>query len=100
MAKRNALHYDGTVREIRWTESSEAHIARHNVTPAEVEEVVNMRPRLVEPGRDSTELVLGRTIAGRYLLVVLTEAEDGTSAVVTSRSMNDIERRRFTRLAR
>lgn len=100
MAKRNALHYDGMVREIRWTEDSEAHIARHNVTPAEVEEVVYMRPRLVEPGRDDTELVFGRTTAGRYLLVVLAEAEDGTSAVVTSRKMEDKERRKFIRRTR
>ena len=41
-----------------WTEESEDHIwAGHEVTPAEVEEVVNTRPRLVEPGQDDTELV-------------------------------------------
>jgi hypothetical protein len=34
----------GMVREIRWTAESEAHIARHSVTPEEVEQAVNSRP--------------------------------------------------------
>ncbi len=40
-----AVGYAVLVREIRWTSESEAHIARHGVTPEEVEEVVNSRPR-------------------------------------------------------
>jgi hypothetical protein len=83
-----------------WTEESEHHIwTRHEVTPAEVEEVVNTRPRLVEPGRDDTEQVFGTTAAGRYLLVVLAEALDGRDYVVTARPMNNSERRTFRRRA-
>ena len=88
-------------REIMWTEGSEEHIrARHQVTPAEVEEVVNTRPRLVEPGRDDTEQVFGTTNAGRHLLVVLADALDGRDYVVTARDMTDTERRKFRRRAR
>jgi hypothetical protein len=84
-----------------WTEESEEHIwARRHVTPAEVEEVVNTRPRLVEPGRDDTEQVFGTTTAGRFLLVVLTEALDGRDYVVTARDMPASERRSFVRRAR
>jgi uncharacterized protein len=84
-----------------WTEESEHHIwTRHQVTPAEVEQVVNTRPRLVEPGRDDTEHVFGTTDAGRYLLVVLTEAFDGRDYVVTARDMTETERRTFVRRAR
>jgi uncharacterized DUF497 family protein len=83
-----------------WTEESEAHIwSRHQVTPAEVEEVVNARPRLVEPGRDDTEQVFGTTYAGRYLVVVLAEAFDGRDYVVTARGMTESERRSFVRRA-
>jgi hypothetical protein len=83
-----------------WTDESEHHIwTRHRVTPAEVEEVVNTRPRLVEPGRDDTECVFGTTDAGRYLVVVLTEALDGRDYVVTARNMNNTERRTFGRRA-
>ena len=84
-----------------WTEESERHIwTRHEVTPAEVEEIVNTQPRLVEPGRDDTELVFGTTNAGRHLVVVLSEALDGRDHVVTARGMTDTERRKFRRRAR
>ena len=32
--------------EVMWTEDSETHIARHNVTPLEVEQVLYSQPRL------------------------------------------------------
>jgi uncharacterized protein len=84
-----------------WTDESEEHIwTRHRVIPAEVEQVVNTRPRLVEPGRDDTERVFGTTDAGRHLVVVLTQALDGRDYVVTARDMNDSERRAFARRAR
>lgn len=65
------------VREIRWTEDSEAHIARHKVDPADVEQAVFSRPRLVDSGSGGTRVVFGTTDAGRYLVVVLSDAEDG-----------------------
>lgn len=53
------------VREIRWTEESEDHIARHEVTPGEVEQVVNARPRLVVAGTEgSSTCSVQRTPAG------------------------------------
>lgn len=88
------------VREIRWTERAEDHIAAHDVTPDEVEQVVNTRPRLTLPGRDGVEYVFGTSDAGRYLLVVLAESLDGRDYVATSRDMTDSERRTFRRRAR
>lgn len=90
----------GGVREIRWTEDSEDHIAAHAVTPDEVEQLVNSRPRLVLAGRQNTEYVFGTTNAGRYLLVVLAEAIDGRDYVVTAREMTDAERQAFRRKGR
>lgn len=88
------------VQEIRWTEDAEDHIAAHAVTTDEVEQVVNTRPRLVLAGREQTEYVFGTTSAGRYLLVVLTEAMDGRDYVVTAREMTNAERRTFRRQGR
>ncbi len=97
----NALCYNVCVREIRWSDESEEHIwARHQVTPAEVEQIVNTRPRLTKTGRAGVDLVYGTTDAGRYLLVVLAEAVDGRDYVVTARDMDSPERRNFTRQAR
>jgi hypothetical protein len=44
-------------REIRWTSESEAHIARHGVTPEEVEQPVNSRPRYEALGREDATLL-------------------------------------------
>jgi len=88
------------VREIRWTERAEDHIARHQVMPDEVEQVVNTRPRLVLAGRGDTEYVFGTTKDGRHLLVVLVEAVDGRSYVVTARDMTGSERRAFRQRSR
>jgi len=86
--------------EYRWTENAEDHIAAHDVTPDEVEQVVNTRPRLVLAGREGTQYLFGTTSAGRHLLVVLTEAMDGRDYVVTARRMTDAERQTFRRKGR
>ena len=88
------------MREIRWTEESEEHIARHGVAPAEVEQVLYSRPRLGARGGEHVTLVFGTTDAGRHLVVVLADAEDGCLFVVTSRDMTESERRTFVRRAR
>lgn len=87
-------------QEVRWTAWSEAHIGRHNVVPAEVEDVLFGRPRMTAKGRDGTTLIFGRTRSGRYLLVVAVEEGQGGAFVVTSREMTEEERRTFRRRVR
>jgi uncharacterized protein len=82
-------------REIMWTEEAEDHIAGHNVTPADVESLVNSRPVYEAPGVEGVTLQYGVTDAGRYLLVVLAEAMDGRWYVVTARDMTSSEKRTF-----
>jgi hypothetical protein len=86
--------------EVAWDEASEAHVARHSVTPDEVEDVLFCRPRLVQAGPHDTTYVMGTTFAGRYLFVVIAAAGRGGVYVVTAREMTEAERRRFRRRAR
>jgi hypothetical protein len=86
--------------EILWTLESEIHIARHSVTPDEVEEALYSRPRLAESGRDGTRLVYCGTTAGRHLLVVVVVAPDGRDFIVTARDMTEMEKRAFRRRGR
>jgi uncharacterized protein len=86
------------VFDIHWTDDSETHIARHGVTPEEVEQSTH-RPFYTMPGRDGTTLLFGQTDAGRYLLVVLARSGDGRWFVVTARAMTDSERRVFKKKA-
>lgn len=53
------------MREIQWTWESEAHIARHGVTPEEVEQAVNSKPRYETSGREDSTLLYCVTDAGR-----------------------------------
>ena len=87
--------------EVRWTEWSEQHIARHGVSPAEVEEVVyddnehlwSLEAVLVDPIKLTTR-VIGFTAAGRCLTVYLSPDPDpaGTAFVVTARPSTSSER--------
>lgn len=87
-------------RELAWSDESEAHIAKHNVTPSEVEEVVNARPQWERPGAEESTLIYGRTEAGRHLLVVLVESADGRWYVATARDLTTTELRTFRRKGR
>ena len=84
--------------DIHWTDDSEAHIARHRVTPAEVEQST-YQSFYTKPSRNGTTLLLGQTDAGRYLLVVLAPSGDGRWYVVTARAMTYSERLTFKKKA-
>lgn len=73
--------------ELKWTDKNEAHIARHGVSPAEVEQALSGRPLVFLHGREYTIIAQGTTYAGRYLTIVLTESIDGRFYVVTARDM-------------
>ncbi|MHB1498283.1 MAG: BrnT family toxin [Acidimicrobiales bacterium] len=90
----------GVWRELVWSDESEAHVAKHNVKPSEVEEVVNTRPQWQHPGVEGSTLVYGRTDVGRHLLVVLAESADGRWYVATARDLTPKEMRTFRRKAR
>lgn len=93
------------VRSLRWREDREEHIARHKVTPAEVEEAVFydgefLMQRAGPAERNPAQTVytlLGRTDAGRYLMVVLIYEGAGVAMPVTARDMTRSERRRYSR---
>ncbi|MGK4583873.1 hypothetical protein [Kitasatospora sp. HPMI-4] len=83
--------------EIYWTDRSEEHIARHGVTPVEVEQIVFTRPHWFARGREGSTLCLGVTDAGRFLVAVLVSSNTQGSSwyCVTAREMTVAERRLF-----
>lgn len=58
------------------------------------------RPRYVRRGRHETREVFGTTAVGRYFAVIISDALDGGTYVVTAREMTDSERRTFRRMGR
>ncbi len=91
------------IRQLIWPEDRIEHIARHNITPDEVEEVCFNRA-FVQRGKSEGEnpvfYVLGRTVAGRYLFCVIIQFPDKNGYPVTARLMTDTERRRFQKWQR
>ena len=79
-----------------WDDWNVEHIARHEVTPEEVEQVCRFKPK-IRRGRCGRYLVLGRTAEGRYLLVVLSPKDGGKMKPITARDMDDKERRLYQR---
>jgi uncharacterized protein len=81
-----------------WPVDRVEHVARHAVTPQEVEETCFGDP-LVQRGKSEGEnpvyYCLGQTKAGRYLFCVVIRFPDGTGFPVTARPMTDKEKRRY-----
>ena len=86
------------VYEFIWLEDRIDHIARHSVTPEEVEEACFGRvfvQRAKSEGKNPVYYALGQTAAGRYLFCVVIQFPDGRGYPVTIRPMTDKERRRY-----
>jgi uncharacterized protein len=86
------------IHEFIWPEDRVDHIARHGVTPEEVEEVCFGKAfvqRAKSQGSNPVYYVLGQTVAGRYLFCVVIQFPDDRGYPITARPMTDKERRRY-----
>lgn len=86
------------IRRLIWPQDRIDHIARHGVTPEEVEEIC-LSNSLVQKARSTgaspAYYVLGQTQAGRYLFCVVIGFPDGNGYPVTARPMTPKEKRRY-----
>ncbi len=89
-----------TLRKPRvvWSERGVAHIARHEVTPQEVEDVLFSPLLDARRGkREGAYLVFGRSRADGGLLIVIAPRPGDSWYVVTARDVDKAERRRMKR---
>ena len=63
------------ISKLIWDSWNVAHIARHNVTPEEVEQVCHFDP-VVQKGKKGRLLVFGPTNNGRMLVAILDKEEE------------------------
>ena len=88
---------------IIWLEDiAEKLVRKHGVYEDEVREVLRSGPhfRFVERGRREGENVyaaLGRTLAGRYLIVFFVHKRDRRALILSAREMTRAERRLYER---
>lgn len=86
------------IHELIWPDERIDHIARHGVTPEEVEEVCfgeSFVRRAKSVGDNPVYYVLGQTNAGRYPFCVVIQFPDGNGYPITARSMTKKEQRRY-----
>jgi uncharacterized DUF497 family protein len=69
--------------------------SKHGVTFNEVEEACLSDKRHIRKGREGLYKVFSRTVAGRYIMVVLVNLGGGIWKVATAREMNGSERQLY-----
>ena len=75
---------------------------KHNLTPAEVEQVFINKPqyRFLERGKVDSEDVYsayGRTEGGRYVTVIFIRKTQGKALIISARDMDKKERKQYGR---
>jgi uncharacterized DUF497 family protein len=85
------------ITNISWYENSILHIARHGVSPEEVEEVCFSRSAKIEKGRGIFHYITGQTDSGRYLFIVVKFLKHGQAKIITARDMIVREKTRYKR---
>ena len=72
-----------------WDSANIAHIARHNISPDEIEDVAFDDEPWIRKGREGTRYMLGYTVAGRYLFTVYVLKGKGIARVITAMDMDE-----------
>ena len=85
------------IDRIVWDAWNIEHIARHQVTPGEVEEVLRTRPLVAWRVGERRYAIYGQTASGRPLAVFVDQEAPSSVYPVTARRMNDNERRAYRR---
>ncbi|MDF9407779.1 BrnT family toxin [Pelotomaculum isophthalicicum JI] len=85
------------ITSLEWDAANITHIARHNISPEELEEAVYDNPGIWERGRTGRYYLLSRTLSGRYIFAVFEYMKNGLARPVTARDMTDTEHRRYER---
>jgi uncharacterized DUF497 family protein len=86
-----------------WLEQYVEKLAgKHDVTPEEVEAMFFAKPsyRIVEKGHVQGENMysaMGQTEEGRYLITFFIHKQDGRALIISARSMDEAEKKRYGR---
>ncbi len=83
------------IRSFKWDEDVINHLANHDVTPDEVEEVAFDNFPHIRKGRQGRRYLYGKTIGGRYLFIVYNLTSGGSAQVITARNMDEKERKLY-----
>ena len=80
--------------ELQWDDENVAHIARHKVSPQEVEDVC-FGFHIYEKENGQRYILSGQTAAGRYLNVVVEQIGKGLVRPITAFEMSESYQRNY-----
>lgn len=83
-----------------WDDNNIEHIARHNVSPDEVEDVAFDDAPWVRKGRSGTRYMLGFTAGGRYIFTVYALKSKGIARVITAMDMDETTKKLYKKRAK
>ena len=86
-----------TISQILWDADSIFHIARHNLTPEEIEDAIFEGDRIILKWREKRYIILSQCSSGRHLTIVVAFKMKGRVRVITARNMNKQERTYYKR---
>jgi uncharacterized DUF497 family protein len=85
------------ITEFEWDDDNVGHVARHRVSPDEIEDVAFDDDPWVKKERGETRYMLGYTVAGRYLFVVYVLTGKDKARVITAMDMDKKTRKLYKR---
>lgn len=87
---------------IDWDRTNHTHVAKHGVTPEEIEDFIFVSDYapLVERAREDRYRVLGRASTGDYRTALVEPTDDGLFIVLSARTSVDAERKRYDEVCR
>ena len=99
LAELDVYNWQGQEREVDydWDEDNVEHIARHRVSPEEAEEAAGVPRRAPHPAHSGRRAIIGMTIDGRLLMVVVERRGGRTLRVITARDATRRERAVYRR---
>lgn len=85
------------IGELEWDDENIEHIAQHNVSPQEVEEVC-FGQHIAFLGRNRRYILYGKSNGGRHLKVVLERRHGTVFRPITAYDMTDKEKHKYIKL--
>ena len=85
------------INEIAWDQENVAHIARHGVEQAEVDDICFTMNPFVLKAKNNRYFALGQTHSGRYLTIVFEYLGRNKAKIITARAMSETERKLYQR---
>lgn len=82
------------IAELIWDDSNVGHIARHKVTPHEVEDIC-FSPHISVKSEHHKYVLSGQTQIGRYLNVVIERVDKGIFRPITAFEMSENYKRAY-----